>query len=1539
MNKKIVDVSLRVLVSSTLVLGLVPVPALAEALEEGAIVAGDSADIPDNDVDASGEGDAEEVDLNYCHFVNTDLFDVFGVGGSVASYVEVCGYGEVIEAKNYDLVFTDKDGNELESEPAEPGEYRVYAKAKVSASQTDSISYTIVDPRNISSFGFWASDVLVGETPEIQGSLNYWDIENNEAVYARLDSDDFEVVSYTKDGAETTGLPAEAGSYTVKLAGKGGYSGENTVSVTFGAVTELAGIDIVSNVLGKLQFKVTDAAGDEVDSSEYTLYFQAIGEDDWTTESPTKEGYYIVSARANDGSKYSGSVDYGFNVVDGKALHLIYFKDWSTFSCGSSVASRIEVRDYDGNDVDSSNYELVFADEDGDELASEPTDPGKYRVCAKAKDGSGYSGETGSLYYDLVDPTDIANYELYSSDALAGKAPVITSGSLLQYWDLQKNESVYKKLSANDFAIVSYAKADGGSQTTTEPPTEAGTYNVKIEGANGFTGSKTLTVSYYAVSDFSYATLSVESNDLNNLEFKVTDGAGNVVDPSKYTIYYATSYDGERSAEQPTTTGDYFMWVEAKADSGYSGMIGCVGSRLVDFDDFDSYYLYTSGKVVAGTTPVIANSNRYGSERLVEGQDYVIDHYEDEEGNNLGSSVPTEPGTYRAVLVPVKGSDRHGTAWAAFVSYAANDLALCTWVNVGSSVPFADGAVKLGGSLVAQDGTVLKEGVDYTLDEWRDSYGRPITEVTEPGDYYNYAAKAIEGSGWTGGSWKTIYVYALNDLSESRMTTVADSAIVGDLSTVKVTYNGVALVYGKDYEIEGVYSDYDGTEPLEGGVPTSEGSYYVKVRGIGDYKGTTTTCCVYFYSAENICGYQLSIDNGYVAKSQKDSLSFTLLDRDGNDSGLKLGKDYVLEYTDTGLTWSTEMPVGAEWLLIRAKAKDDGGFTGASQCCGVYFVEDVSLKGAEVSFGDGVTYKDGRYYVDFGTELKPVLTLGGKQLVEDQDYEVTKTGSDRPGSVEYTFTGKGSYADSTSAYGYLTLSLNSSTVSVSDIANVEYTGKEQKPSVTVKAGDLELKAGEDYYLVYENNVNAGTATVTIKGMSNYVTGEVKKTFQIVGSGQQAKSISGATVTAGDQTYTGSTLTPDVKVVLGGVELVKSTDYEVTYKDNVDAGTATVTVTGKGNYVDTTTGKFTIKAADASEATVTAAEQTWTGEPLTPAVTVTLDGRTLTKDKDYTVKYENNTNAGTATATVAFKGNYTGTAKGTFAIKAADISAASISVARQTYTGSALTPAVTVKLGNKTLANGTDYTVKYENNTNAGTAKVAVNGKGNYTGSKTTTFAIDAADASKAQVKVANQAWTGSALTPAPTVTFGGKTLKQGTDYTVAYSNNLNAGTATVTVTFKGNYAGTAKGTFKIEKKEAVGRVTMTRLYNRWSGEHLYTSNASEVKDLTGRGWRNEGTAWIAPSKSSTPVYRLYNPYSGDHHYTTSKKEYDDCGKAGWNKEGIAWYSDDAKGVPLYRGFNRFATVGTHHYTTSKQEMGTMVENGWKAEGVAWYGLK
>ena len=156
----------------------------------------------------------------------------------------------------------------------------------------------------------------------------------------------------------------------------------------------------------------------------------------------------------------------------------------------------------------------------------------------------------------------------------------------------------------------------------------------------------------------------------------------------------------------------------------------------------------------------------------------------------------------------------------------------------------------------------------------------------------------------------------------------------------------------------------------------------------------------------------------------------------------------------------------------------------------------------------------------------------------------------------------------------------------------------------------------------------------------------------------------------------------------------------------------------------------------------------------------------------------------------------------------------------------------------------------------------------------------------------------------------------------------------------GNSGNSGSGNSGNSNSTMAQAVTMYRLYNPWSGEHLYTSNLTEVSSCEKAGWKYEGVAWYAPKSSSTPVYRLYNKYTGDHHYTTSATEYDTCGKQGWTKEGIGWYSESASsGVPLYRGFNRYVTVGTHHYTTSWSEMSSMEKVGWKYEGVAWYGVK
>ena len=139
----------------------------------------------------------------------------------------------------------------------------------------------------------------------------------------------------------------------------------------------------------------------------------------------------------------------------------------------------------------------------------------------------------------------------------------------------------------------------------------------------------------------------------------------------------------------------------------------------------------------------------------------------------------------------------------------------------------------------------------------------------------------------------------------------------------------------------------------------------------------------------------------------------------------------------------------------------------------------------------------------------------------------------------------------------------------------------------------------------------------------------------------------------------------------------------------------------------------------------------------------------------------------------------------------------------TYTGSALTPGVTLVLGSKKLVQDTDYTLAYSDNTAVGTAKVTATGKGNYTGTKTGSFTITTTaltDLASAAIEIEDVVFTGSAQEPSATVKVGTTTLTPGVDYEIVYTDNVKAGTATVTITGKGAYTGTKTATFKIEAK-------------------------------------------------------------------------------------------------------------------------------------------
>ncbi|MDM8271943.1 hypothetical protein [Thermophilibacter provencensis] len=178
--------------------------------------------------------------------------------------------------------------------------------------------------------------------------------------------------------------------------------------------------------------------------------------------------------------------------------------------------------------------------------------------------------------------------------------------------------------------------------------------------------------------------------------------------------------------------------------------------------------------------------------------------------------------------------------------------------------------------------------------------------------------------------------------------------------------------------------------------------------------------------------------------------------------------------------------------------------------------------------------------------------------------------------------------------------------------------------------------------------------------------------------------------------------------------------------------------------------------------------------------------------------------------------------------------------------------------------------------------------------------------------------------------FDGKATAHTTD-----AVRLDGGTYFVRI--KGNQAAVG-----VDYKLTVSKTqTMYRLYNKYTGEHLYTASTTELKSLVALGWTDEGIGWTAPTYGD-PVYRLYNPYApgGDHHYTMSSDEYEKLKGLGWKGEGVAWHTAPSDGgVPLYRQFNPYVQSCTHNYTASKDENDALVELGWVAEGTAWYGVQ
>jgi len=385
------------------------------------------------------------------------------------------------------------------------------------------------------------------------------------------------------------------------------------------------------------------------------------------------------------------------------------------------------------------------------------------------------------------------------------------------------------------------------------------------------------------------------------------------------------------------------------------------------------------------------------------------------------------------------------------------------------------------------------------------------------------------------------------------------------------------------------------------------------------------------------------------------------------------------------------------------------------------------------------------------------LKCGKTTLTPNTDYTIACDMECREiGSYSIKIIGKGAYV------GTIRTKLNIVGASIKKAKitppeNITYNGQYQRQSLTIKApsGEL-LREGTDYTLSFKNTDKAGTASVIITGTGRY-TGSTTKKFKVLPYSIQSDSDHAIHASFANgrtsQPYQKGGARPKIQLLYGSRLLHEGTDYTLKYKNNTlvepKSGKApTVIITGKGNLKGKTELPFTITKRAIREVQIYCADKEENAAPnkYRSVPVLTDNGKKLTAGKDYsrTVRYydadfneltkDSCPAAGAViTAVVQGIGNYKGSIYTTYRIiaKGKNISKAKVTFkAKYYYTGEAVTVAkkdMEVKIGSTVLAD-TDYEIietSYTNNSKKGTAKVTIQGKGSYGGTKEISFQINA----------------------------------------------------------------------------------------------------------------------------------------------------------------------------------------------------------------------
>lgn len=411
--------------------------------------------------------------------------------------------------------------------------------------------------------------------------------------------------------------------------------------------------------------------------------------------------------------------------------------------------------------------------------------------------------------------------------------------------------------------------------------------------------------------------------------------------------------------------------------------------------------------------------------------------------------------------------------------------------------------------------------------------------------------------------------------------------------------------------------------------------------------------------------------------------------------------------------------------------------------------------------GTDFTYSYGNYqYVGIAT-----VTINGKsnyQGTAEKSFEITAV--EDPAVITAT-------ANVTK--GGNTLDLNSLVTGAKGTVSFAISGEANGCSISggvLTSGDTTGSVTVAVTVASKDENNDGAPEYTGKSDSITVTVTDKTTAALAGGVTQQGCTFGDTLSV--PTYTMPDGTQSTTVSYTGTLRKDGTSYSGA-ANPTEAGTYKVTVTCETatHIYSATSANFTIEPKSITGATVTLGEPlTYSGSEQTQNVSAVKLGDTTLGTADYTLSDNTVTKAGSYNLTVTGTGNYTGSVQQAFTVAKKSITPDVEVTGGNTYTGSAITPTVTVKVDTIELATS-DYALEYCNNTDAGEATVTVKAtaNGNYSFTDTEKkFTIAQADYSgtktanaSAKYGAAGELDLNNVLNPTAGWTFGAANVTRG----------------------------------------------------------------------------------------------------------------------------------------------------------------------------------